>query len=129
MDCTGTKFLSLAWDLEQAGLLWQPAIGDEISNREQPEVISILVDPQGMTPTTLRDVYLWLPTIEQLILQLEYRQAVLYHAGLELTERVIQYKAVIKTPGGQVEGQGESLRSALGVSLRDLLRLSKMPLQ
>jgi hypothetical protein len=103
LEGVGAKFLSLAWDLEQAGLLWQPAVGDEISNREQPEVVSILVDPNGMTPTVLRDSYLWLPTIEQLLLQLEFRQAVLFHAGLELTESMMIYKAVVKSPGGQVE--------------------------
>ena len=117
-------FVELAWELEKAGLLWQPAIGDEVSSREDTSHVSILVDPQGLSPSRLRDIYLWLPTVEQLVLQLESRQAILFHAGMELSERSMCYKAVVKARDAQIEGVGDSLRTAVGASLRDLLRLS-----
>ena len=79
-------FINVAEDLELAGLIWRPEIGDEISNRHEPGAVSVLVDPQGMTPTELRSVYLWLPTVEQMVLQFEVRQAILFHAGVELTD-------------------------------------------
>jgi len=117
-------YVELAWELEKLGLLWQPSIGDEVSNRKDPSRVSILVDPNGLTPSVLRDTYLWLPTVEQLVLQLESRQAILFHAGMELTEASMHYKAVVRAPNAQVEGIGDTLRAAVGVSLRDLLRLS-----
>ena len=115
------RFISVAEDLEDAGLVWSPEIGDEISFREKREVISILVDPQGLTPNELRDTYIWLPTLEQLVLQLESRQAILFHAGLDLTEGSMFYKAVIQSQVGPIESKADSLRSALGLGLRDLL--------
>lgn len=114
-------YLNIAADLEAAGLVWQPEIGDEVSDRARREIISILVDPQGMTPTELRSVYLWLPTVEQLVTQFEVRQAILFHAGLELTHAAFCYKAVIQTPKGPIESAAGSLRTALGIALRDLL--------
>ena len=83
------SFLQVAHDLETAGLLWQPEIGDEISQRSAPEIVSILIDPQGMTPSVLRETYVWLPTVEQLVDQLEARRAILFHAGLEINERAL----------------------------------------
>ncbi len=118
-------FVQVAEDLEIAGLLWRPEIGDEVSNRIEPASVSILVDPQGMTPTELRSVYLWLPTVEQLVFQFEARQAILYHAGLELTDSSFCYKAVIKAPERAIESKASSLREAMGMALRDLLILAK----
>ena len=118
-------FVQVAEDLEFAGLLWRPEIGDEVSNRVEPASVSILVDPQGMTPAELRSVYLWLPTVEQLVFQFEARQAILYHAGLELTDTTFCYKTVIKAPERAIESKASSLREAMGIALRDLLLLAK----
>lgn len=115
------SYIQIAKDLEDAGLFWQPEIGDEILERKTQDTISILVDPLGMTPTTLRATYMWLPTVEQLMLQFEARQAVLFHAGLELTERAYYYKTVIQSPARHIESKAESLRNSLGLALRDLL--------
>lgn len=116
-----TPFFSIACELEEAGLIWQPEIGDEISMRNEPRSISILVDPEGMSPRELRSSYLWLPNAEQLVFQFEVRQAVLFHLGLELSEHSLAYKAVIQTQKGMIESFADTMRSALGLSLLDLL--------
>jgi len=115
------SFLQVAHDLETAGLLWQPEIGDEISQRSAPEIVSILIDPQGMTPSVLRETYVWLPTVEQLVDQLEARRAILFHAGLEINERALAYKTVVQVGRGQVEATGDTLRDAIGSALSELL--------
>lgn len=113
--------LEVAEDLELAGLIWQPEIGDEISDKKTKDSVSILVDPRGMTPSELRSSYLWLPTVEQLVYQFEARQAILFHAGLELSSGSFCYKTVIQSKIGQIEVQSDSLRMSLGLALRDLL--------
>lgn len=115
------QFLEIACELEGAGLVWQPEIGDEISDRENVQKVSILVDPQGMTPLQLRKSYLWLPTVEQLVTQLEIRQALLFHAGMELSTSHLCYKTVVRSSGRSIEVTGESLRQSLGLALKDLL--------
>ena len=115
------NFICLAEELETAGLLWLPEIGDEISHRSEPESVSVLVDPDGMTPKELRKTYLWLPSLEQMVLQLEVRQAVLFHAGLELSDKAMAYKAVVHTGKGPIESVGRSLRQAVGEALHGLL--------
>ncbi|MBX7145141.1 MAG: hypothetical protein K1X79_11870 [Oligoflexia bacterium] len=114
-------FINVAEDLELAGLLWRPEIGDEVSDRRQRDNVSILVDPQGLTPGELRSTFIWLPTVEQMVLQLEVRQAVLAHAGLEMDERAMFYKTVIKTNIGPIESKAQTLRIAMGLALRNLL--------
>jgi hypothetical protein len=116
-----TKFVQLAGDLECAGLLWQPEIGDEVSEKGKPSKISVLVDPMGMTPEGLRSSYLWLPTVEQMVLQLEMRQAMLFHAGLELTQKQYSYRTVIRAPVGHFEGSAGNLRTSLALGLRAFL--------
>ena len=118
------SFLQIAHDLESAGLLWQPEIGDEISQLSAPEIVSILIDPQGMTPSVLRETYVWLPTVEQLVDQLEARKAILFHAGLEIQERALAYKTVVQVGRGKLEAKGDTLRDAIGSALRDLLLFS-----
>lgn len=118
------NFSSIAFDLEEAGLIWRPSIGDEVCSRVEPVKVSILVDSAGMKPEELRNFYLWLPTVEQLVFQLEARHAVLKHAGLELKPDQIFYKSVVETNYGLIEGQGSSLRGSIAVSLRDLLKFS-----
>ena len=115
------SFLPVAECLERVGLVWQPEIGDEISQRKEPTLISILVDPQGMTPKELRENFIWLPTVEQLVFQVEARQAILFHAGLELTDSTMYYKTVIQATERMIEAKAESLRAALGLAVRDLL--------
>ena len=114
-------FLEVAEDLELAGLLWKPEIGDEISDRRNRGTISVLVDPHGLTPRELRSTYIWLPTVEQMVFQFEARQAILFHAGLELTDTSLCYKTVIKSPKGPIESRAESLRNSVGIALRNLL--------
>ena len=120
-------FLQVAEDLELAGLLWRPEIGDEISLRSKKESVSVLVDPQGFTPEELRAEYLWLPTVEQMVTQFEVRQAILFHAGLELTEKSLCYKTVIQAPKGPIESCGTTLRLSVGLALRNLLLTQDSP--
>ena len=120
------KFIYVAQDLEVAGLLWHPEVGDEVADREGQSPVAILVDPQGMTPDELRSTYLWLPTVEQMIMQFEARQAVLFHAGLEFTERKLCYKTVLHIQNGHIECRADSFRLSLGLALRDLL-ISDVP--
>ena len=115
------NFLQIAEDLELAGLQWRPEIGDEIAERKSPSTVSILVDPKGMTPLELRSTFLWLPTVEQIIMQFEARQAVLCHAGFELTEQNMAYRTVIQTPKGNIESRADSLRTSMGIALRNFL--------
>lgn len=122
---TLAHFVHIAYDLEDVGLLWQPEIGDEISSKVGETEISVLVDTGGLTPRELREAYLWLPTVEQMVLQLEARQAILFHAGLEVSETNFCYKTVIQRQKNKFEGQGASLRNSLGLALRDMLLISK----
>ena len=114
-------FLNIAEELELAGLVWKPEIGDEISFRQQRGAISVLVDPQGMSPSELRSTYLWLPTVEQMVWQFEARSAILEHTALELTQKNLCYKTVIKSSFGEIESKAESLRASVGLALRSLL--------
>ncbi len=121
MNDNTIQFFSVAADLELAGLIWWPEIGDEITPREQPDQVSILFDSQGMTPAQLRNVYVWLPSIEQLVTQFEVRQAILEHVGLELSDSGIYYRSVVEHQSRRIEAQGETLRGALGTALRSML--------
>lgn len=115
------RFIFLAHDLETAGLYWNPEVGDEVADREGKHSVAILVDPQGMTTDELRSTFLWLPTVEQMLMQFEARQAVLFHAGLEFSEKECCYKTVIQASCGHIESRGESFRLSLGLALRGLL--------
>jgi hypothetical protein len=114
-------FLSVAEDLELAGLLWRPEIGDEVTDKRQKDLISIFVDSQGLSLDVLRSSFLWLPTVEQLVQQFEARQAILFHAGFELNEKSMCYKTVIQASIGHIEKKADSLRLSMGLALRDLL--------
>ncbi len=124
-----TQFLEVAEDLEHAGLLWKPEIGDEVSARASRGLISILVDPKGMSPKELRSSYIWLPTVEQMVFQLEARQAILFHAGLEMTSSSICYKTIIQSQKGPIESHAVSLRSSVGIALRKLLTAEIAPIE
>jgi len=115
------SLLDLAEDLELVGLVWHPEIGDEVSRNKERDTVSVLVDTCGLTPRELRGIYLWLPTVEQMVSQLEARQAVLCHTGLELTTSDLFYKTIVKSPSGEFESKARSLRLSVGFVLRDLL--------
>lgn len=104
-------YIDISIDLDQKGLTWNPEVGDEISLRGNHRNVSILVDPQGLTPGELRESFVWLPTIEQLIAQIESRNGLIFHAGV--TER-LEYDAVIRFQEGLVEARAPSLREAFG---------------
>lgn len=115
------SFVNLSENLEHAGLVWKPEIGDEISQREDRKQISILVDPQGLRPEELRLKFLWLPTVEQLVQQLEVRQAILLHLGLELSSGTMDYRAVVQASSRYIEARADNVRMSLGIALKDLL--------
>jgi hypothetical protein len=114
------SFIDIAEELELAGLVWLPEIGDEIAQRKA-KLISVLVDPQGMPPEMLRSTYLWLPTVEQIVFQFEARQAILFHSGLELSQSSLGYKTVVQSSIGQIEVVADSIRNSMGLALRHLL--------
>lgn len=105
-------------DLDKSGLVWHPEIGDEVTERSDLAKVSILVDPQGLTPRQLRENFVWLPTVEQFVHQFEARQALVYHAGVTTS---LAYEAVIRTSGGVIEATAASLRLAFGRALQKLL--------
>jgi len=115
------SFLRVASELETAGLVWRPEIGDEIAPRAKKDTISILIDPEGMTPSQLRATYLWLPNVEQIVEQIEVRQGILYHAGLELDKGSLKYKTVVKAQIGMVETFAENFRVSIGLALKNLI--------
>jgi hypothetical protein len=115
------QFLEIAHQLEGAGLIWQPEIGDEITERPKLSSVSILVDSKGMTPRQLREQYLWLPTVEQMVNQLEARQALLFHIGIEVGDSSFCYKTVVQSAGRSIERMAFSVRQSMGLALRDLL--------
>lgn len=111
-------FIGLSLELDRSGLIWHPEIGDEISIRDDLERVSILVDPQGLTPKELRQQFLWLPNTEQIVQQLEARQALIYHAGINET---FIYEAVVKTIDRVIETSAMNLRLAFGLALQEIL--------
>lgn len=111
-------FINVSLDLDKSGLLWLPEIGDEVTTRGDFNRVSILIDPQGLTPSELRKQFLWLPTTEQLVMQFEARQALIYHAGITPS---LVYETVIKTVDGIIETTAQSLRLAFGKALRELI--------
>jgi hypothetical protein len=111
-------YIDISIELDQKGLIWNPEIGDEISLRGNDRHVSILVDPQGLTPGELRESFVWLPTVEQLISQIEFRQGLIFHAGV--TE-LLEYEAVIRVQEGLVEAKAPSLREAFGKALTSIM--------
>jgi hypothetical protein len=118
---TPERFIYLAHDLESAGLLWNPEVGDEVADREGKHPVAILVDPAGLSPDELRATFVWLPTVEQMLTQFEARQAVLFHAGFECSEKNFCYKTIIQASSGHIESKAESFRESLALALRGLL--------
>lgn len=115
---TVIEFIPISLELDQSGLVWHPEIGDEVTERKNLERVSILVDPHGMTPSELRTTFVWLPNVEQIVQQLEARQAMIYHAGINQT---LLYETVVRTSFGVVETSARSLRVAFAKALRDVI--------
>lgn len=113
-----SEFIEISLELDDAGLVWHPEIGDEVIDRDSFGKVSILVDPQGLSLNELRETFLWLPTVEQLVEQFEARQAVLFHAGITSQ---FDYEAVLRTNIGLIETKAETLRVALAKALNMLL--------
>lgn len=118
METRNNEFIRISVELDRVGLVWNPEIGDEISLRNEIERVSILVDPQGLTPKELRQRFIWLPTVEQLVEQFEARQAMIYHVGVTNS---LEYEAVIRSAQGIVETAATSLRLAFGKALQELI--------
>ena len=116
-----SKFLPLALQLDEAGLSWIPQIGDEVSQRVEPGEVAILFDNQGLTIDELKRTFVWLPTLEQIVTQLEIRQAVLKHAGLSLDKSNFGYSAVVKHKIGEIRAIAPNLRIALGMTLKEII--------
>ncbi|MCC6221479.1 MAG: hypothetical protein IT291_09600 [Deltaproteobacteria bacterium] len=115
------NYINVSVELEKKGLVWHPEIGDEVSDRNHLDKVCIFVDPQGLTPKILRETFVWLPTVEQLVEQFEARQVLIYHAGIN--ERLV-YEAIVKTSEGVIETSAETLRLAFGKALSEVLENS-----
>lgn len=115
------RITKISLELEEAGLHWQPNVGDEICNRQDPTQVSILFDSCGLSLNELKNAYVWRPNVEQMVSQLEVRQAVLKHAGFKITPTQMAYIAVIQSMYGEIRGEAQSLRSAIGQGLKELL--------
>ncbi len=113
------KIIFISRSLDLAGLRWQPEIGDEVALRSDYQSVSILFDPKGLTPTELRSLYLWLPSVEQLVQQFEARAALIEHVGMK---DVLAYEAVIKAPTGLITVEAQTIRLAFGKALTNLLQ-------
>lgn len=113
-----TTLINLATRLEAAGLQWDPEIGDEVIDRSDLDKVGILVDPQGLSSDELRGNFLWLPSIEQLIFEVEHRDAVIFHAGATGQGN---YEVVLKTASGLLRANGSEFRIALGNAFESLL--------
>lgn len=114
-------YIDMSFELDKQGLLWNPEIGDEVSLRGTERNVSILVDPNGMSPRELRESFIWLPNVEQLVTQIEARQGLIFHAGI--TED-LEYEAIIKTQAGLFEARAPSLRVVFGKVLNMMISSS-----
>ncbi|MCC6932989.1 MAG: hypothetical protein IT292_07015 [Deltaproteobacteria bacterium] len=115
------NYIEIADRLDRSGLVWQPEIGDEVAARPTLDKVLILIDNHGLTPKELRYEYLWLPTVEQLVMQIEARQALIFHIGVN--EQMF-YEAIIKTSSGVVSARETDLRLAFAKTLYGLITKS-----
>ncbi len=121
------NFYSLAKDLENAGLTWDPEIGDEVFVRDYAtQKLSIIVDSGGMDIVELREAYIWVPTIEQMLSEIESRSATLFHSGIKIEDGKKAYTVIIQSIHGTFESTMDSLREALGVALKNLILKDKV---
>ena len=77
------------------------------------------VDSLGLTPHELRTLYVWLPTVEQMLQQIEKRSGLLFHAGRGRTSDC--YEAIVFAENEMLKAQGSSLRQALAEVLCTLI--------
>jgi len=111
-------YIDISFELDRRGLIWEPEVGDEISLRGSDRTVSILVDPNGMSPQELRQSFIWLPNVEQLVGQIEDRHGLIFHAGI--TEG-LEYEAIVKCNAGLVEAKADSLRVVFGKVLNSII--------
>ncbi len=119
-----TEVVTLSLALEMAGLVWKPEIGDEVLDRYSNRIM-ILTDNFGLPPSELRKIFLWLPRMEQLIEQIEARQAVILRLGWIQEEVSIGYDVEIGYQGNVIQAKGLDARLALGTGLFKLLQFIK----
>ena len=112
------EFIILSYELDDSGLLWRPEIGDEVCPRGEERSVSIFVDPQGLTPAELRQSFVWLPKLEQIVSKIEEHEGILFHAGVSNT---LDYETIVKTAKGMIEVCASSLRVAMGRALQHVL--------
>lgn len=116
------NFLSIAKELETIGLRWVPEVGDEVSLRALKDAkVSILVDADGMSLYELRENYIWLPTIEQLLAEIENRGGLIFHAGFTLSKDKQKYEVVIQTIQEMIKVSHNTLREALALALKKMI--------
>ena len=111
-------FIEVADQLSRSGLVWRPEIGDEIALRPDLRKVSILFDPQGLVSPQLHCEFLWLPSVEQMVEQIEARQGLICHVGIN---EKMYYEAVVKTVEGVVSIYETNLRLAMGRALYGVL--------
>lgn len=119
MNNANIKYIEISFELDRSGLVWHPEIGDEVVDRRTMDRVAIFVDSQGLTPTELRDSFIWLPSVEQLVKQFEARHAIISHAGLN--DESYTYDVIVKTQTRKIEVSGRTLRIGFGKGLRNLL--------
>ena len=114
-------FFNLSSQLEKSGLTWNPEIGDEVADRVTATAL-ILVDNKGLTPNQLRKLFLWLPRLEQMIEQIEARQAIIAHFGFNAESRNSGYLVEIKFRESVFSAAHPDSRLAVGLGLLKLLQ-------
>jgi hypothetical protein len=115
-------FFNLSSQLERSGLVWHPEIGDEVADRATCQAL-ILVNNKGLTPSQLRRLFLWLPRMEQMIEQIEARQAIITHFGYSADLANHVYCVNIEVGAQQINASHLDSRFALGLGLLKLLQL------
>jgi len=114
-------FFNLSSQLEKSGLTWNPEIGDEVADRVTATTL-ILVDNKGLTPNQLRKLFLWLPRLEQMIEQIEARQAIISHFGFSTSLKNSGYLVEIQFRESVLSATHPDSRLAIGLGLLKLLQ-------
>ncbi|MDD2941649.1 MAG: hypothetical protein PHC51_01670 [bacterium] len=110
--------INLSKELEDVGLIWQPRLGDEVVLRDDMSHVSVINANHDLNPHVLRSAYLWLPRIEQLIAQIEARQGLICHAGIN---SACAYEIVVKFPKGFIEVYEWTFRTAFALAVLRML--------
>lgn len=114
-----SNFIDISVQLDQSGLVWVPVVGDEISFRDYHRQISILISTMGLPIENLRQSFVWLPNVEQLVKEIEIRNGFITHMSLNQS---LEYEVVVNGSYGTIEVIAPSLREAFGHSLSSIIR-------